>query len=454
MSAEPADAAPPASGSLRLGSIVARLTSVNALVMAFGLLTGPLLARSLGPSGRGAVAAVAAPLALAPYVLGIGLVTFVVRESARGRSTGELLGSVGLIYCVIGLIAVVLARPAAVYFAQGRAPVRVALLIGFYCMPIFLIGMLLLAIANGRQRWTMVISTRLLPAVIGLVATTALYALGILNVSEAIAIVLASNLVAIVPTLGVLREALPLKVRGSVIRESFRFGLPSWLWQISLLTNGRLDQVLMVTLTTSSQLGLYAVAVSLAGVSNVFSSALGPALLPRVTKGETAVVARASSTTLAVSIVMNIGLALACPVVLPLLFGASFRNAVPMAWILMAAAVPNTGTQVLTASLLSAGRPRLVAAGELTAVGITVGGLLFLVGPLGGVGAALVSLAAYAVTFGILAVGAMREFRLPLRELIVPTRHDLLAQGVLVWRLLTRMVRCIPARLQRREQSG
>jgi len=426
---------------MRLGSIVARLTSVNAMVMAFGLLTGPLLARSLGPGGRGAVAAVAAPLALAPYVLGIGLVTFVIREAARGRSTGELLGSVGLIYLVIGMIAVVAAHPVAVYFAQGRAPVRIALLIGFYCMPIFLIGGLLLGIASGLQRWTMVITARLLPATIGLAATVALYVTGLLNVSEALAIVVVSNFLAIVPTLGVLKEALPLRVRGSVMRESFWYGLPSWLWQISLLTNGRLDQVVMVSLTTSSQLGLYAVAVSITGVSGVFSSALGLALLPRVTKGETALVARALSITLAVSVGMNIGLAVACPVILPLLFGASFRDAVPMAWILAAAAVPNTGTQVLTASLLGAGRPKLVAAGELTAVGITVSGLLLLVGPLGGVGAASVSLAAYSVTFVVLVVGAMREFRLPLRGLIVPTRRDLLAQGVLVRSQLGRIMR-------------
>jgi O-antigen/teichoic acid export membrane protein len=197
---------------------------------------------------------------------------------------------------------------------------------------------------------------------------------------------------------------------------------------------------LMVTLTTSSQLGLYAVAVSLAGVSNVFSSTLGIALLPRITRGETAVVARASSITLTISVVLNIGLAAACPVVLPLLFGANFRDAVPMVWILAAAAVPNTGTQVLTASLIGAGRPRFVALSELTAVGITVGGLLFLVGPLGGIGAALVSLAAYSITFVIMAVGSMREFRLPLRRLIVPTRRDLLAQGVLVRSLITRIM--------------
>jgi len=425
----------------RLGSIVARLTSANALVMAFSLLTGPLLARSLGPSGRGAVAAVAAPLSLVPYILCIGLPTFVVREAARERPAGELLGSVGLIYLVIGIAAIGCSHPAAEYFAQGRAPVRVALLITFYTMPLLLMGTLLLGIANGQQRWSMVIGARLTPAIIGLASTVALYIFGLLNVTSAIVVLLVSAYASMVPTLGVLRGARPIRVRRSLMRESLHFGLPSWLWQISSTTNARLDQVLMVSLTSSSQLGLYAVAVSLASVSNVFASALGPALLPRVTKGDNAIVGRACCIALSAAGLINLALALSCPIVLPLLFGSKFHGAVPMSLILIAAAVPSAGTQVLTASLMSAGRPRFVAASEMVAVAITVGGLLLLVTPLGGVGAALVSFAAYTLTFLVLLVASKREFRLPLRAFIVPSASDLKSQAGLIKQALLRMRR-------------
>jgi O-antigen/teichoic acid export membrane protein len=416
----------------RIGSIVAQLASVNALVLAFSLLTGPLLARSLGPSGRGAVAAVAAPVGLAPYILGFGLPTFITREAARGSRTGDLLGSAGIIIVAVGALGIVLAQPVADYFAQGRAPVRVALLISMYTLPISLLATLLVGLANGQQRWKLLIATRLTPALFGLVATVVLYLTHMLNVDDAIAIVLVSGYLSIVPSLGVLRGVWPLRVRKQLMGASIRFGLPAWLWQISSITNVRLDQIMMVSLTSSSQLGLYAVAVSLASISTVFAGALGPALLPRVTSGGARLVTRVCSVTLVVTLLINLALAALSPLVLPLLFGSQFDAAVPMACILAAGAVPYAGTQVLTASLLSAGLPRRVAVSEAATVVVTIGGLLALVGPLGGVGASLVSAVAYTITFTILLVGASKHFDVRIARFIHPEPGDLRVQGQLV----------------------
>jgi O-antigen/teichoic acid export membrane protein len=405
---------------VRLRSVVARLSGANAAFMAAGLITGPLLARSLGPSGRGALAAVAVPVSLGPVLLGLGLPAFVTRETSRREPVGDLLGSVGLLYLAIGALTAAAALPISSYFAQGREPVRVALLIAMLAMPLLLLGTLLLGIANGQQRWKAVLGARLAPAAVALLGTTVLFALGVLALPEAAALVLAAAFAAIVPTLGVLRGAGRLRVRRALVRRSLRFGLPAWLWQASTLTNARLDQLLMVSLVAPRQLGLYAVAVSLAGVTNIFAGALGPALLPRVARGEEALGAQLCRVSLLVSVLVGIGLAALCPLALPLLFGASFGAAVPMALVLIAASVPNAGTQVLTSALLGVGRPRIVAVSEAVSVGITVVGLLLLLGPLGGLGAALVSAAAYTVTFVILLAGARARLGLPLADMLVP----------------------------------
>lgn len=57
--------------------------------------SGPLLARALVPEGRGDLAAILLPITLAPVLFGLGLGTFVTRETARGRPLSVLLGSVG-----------------------------------------------------------------------------------------------------------------------------------------------------------------------------------------------------------------------------------------------------------------------------------------------------------------------------------------------------------------------
>jgi len=414
--------APPgrADGGLRLRSVVARLTSANAVFMAASVITGPLLARSLGPSGRGALAAVAVPVSILPVLLGLGLPAFVTRETARREPVGELLGSIGLVYLAIGALAAAAAVPVADYFAQGREPVRIALMIAMLTMPLLLWGTLLLGIANGQQRWSAVIGARLAPAAVALIGVTVLFALGLLALPEAAAIVLVGTFASIVPTLVVLRGAGRPRVRRAVMRRSLRFGLPAWLWQTGTLTNARLDQLLMVSLTSARQLGLYAVAVSLAGVSSIFAGALGPALLPRAARGEERLSARVCRTSLLLSVLIAVVLAGLCPLVLPLLFGASFSAAVAMALVLIAASVPNAGTQVLTSALLATGRPRVVAVSEIVSVAITVAGLLLLLGPLGGLGAAIVSAAAYSVTFAILLWAARARFALPLADFLVP----------------------------------
>jgi O-antigen/teichoic acid export membrane protein len=426
--------------STRFGAVVAKLASVNALVVGFSLLTGPLLARSLGPSGRGAVAAAAAPPALAPALLGLGLPTFVTREAAKETPTGDLLLSVGLFCLVIGGLVIGLSDPIANYFAQGREAVRVGLQIGCYTMPLALFGTLLLGIANGQQRWNIVLAARIIPALIALLGTVGLYMTGLLGVPEAIALILLGGFASIAPTLAVLKGVRIARLRPALVMRSLKFGIPSWLWQISSITNARLDQVLMVSLTTSAQLGLYAVAVSLAGISNVFTSTLGPALLPRVTRGDAHLVPRACSATLLLSGVVNVALAICCPLMLPLLFGQRFHAAVTMAWLLCAAAIPSAGTQVLTAALLSVNRPRYVAFSEFMAVGITVGGLVILVGPLGGVGAAWVSLVAYSLTFCLLLVGARAHFDESYLTFLLPKKGDLGPQIGLAKASLLRIV--------------
>jgi O-antigen/teichoic acid export membrane protein len=415
---------PAGGGGLRLRGVVARLSGANAAFMAVSLITGPLLARSLGPSGRGALAAVAVPVSLGPILLGLGLPAFVTREAARGEPNENLLGTVGLVYLLVGALAAVAAVPVAAYFAQGREPVRVALTIAMLAMPVLLWGQLLLGLANGRQRWRMVLGARLAPAAVALLGTTALFALGRLHLAQAAALVLLGTFASIVPTLGILRGMGRPRVRRRLLRSSLRFGLPAWLWQAGTLTNARLDQLLMVSLTSPSQLGLYAVAASIASVPSVFAGALGPALLPRVAQGEEALIGRVCRVSLLVAALGGAVLAALCPLVLPLLFGASFAAAVPMALVLIAASVPNAGTQVLTSALLAADRPRIVAVAEGVSVAITVVGLLLLIGPLGGLGAALVSAGAYTVTFAILLWGARLRFELSWRELLVARREE------------------------------
>src|SRR5207245_1033997 len=113
-------------------------------------------------------------------------------------------------------------------------------------------------------------------------------------------------------------------------------------------------------------------------------------------------VGRALRSTLAITALIAVVLAAIIGVILPWLFGGNFSGAVNMARLLLVAAVPQAGSEILASGLIGGGEPGWAARGQLLALAITIPGLLLLLPLIGGVGAALVSLAAYSVTFGFL----------------------------------------------------
>jgi O-antigen/teichoic acid export membrane protein len=178
--------------------------------------------------------------------------------------------------------------------------------------------------------------------------------------------------------------------------------------------------------------------VTLAGVSGLVGGALSPPLMARVASGETMLMARAVRIMLAATAAMNLVLALVTPWLLPAIFGQDFRGAVGMALILLVAQIPLTAAAVLSSALQAHGAPLIPTFGEAIALVITVCGLLLLLRPLGGVGAALVSLMAYSASFGFQLVMTHRKTHVAIKTFLVPDRVDLLWARAQVDALSTR----------------
>jgi O-antigen/teichoic acid export membrane protein len=403
--------------------VIGGLLLANALPAVTGLVTAPLQARALGVDGRGALAAIVVPLSMAPVLLNLGAMQYAGKEAARGRSLGPLIGSLGAVYVAIGLLAVALAAPAARFFAEGRRTVETFLLIGFCLLPVALLGQLLLAVNSGLQRWRQVIAAQLIPAATTLVGVVALYALGKLTVSSATILVLAGSLASVVPLLAVLRSA-RLVVQGDVIREGVPFGIKAWIGTLAAYTNVRLDQLLMVRLVSTRQLGLYVVAVTIASVSGIIASAVAAATNPRVAQGDASLPPRALRVTLSAVLLVHLTLALLTPFILRVLFGSEFSDAAPMTWVLLAAGLPLAGVTVVANALVSANRPATTAYGEVVALAITLPGLAILLPSVGPLGAAFVSLAAYGANFIYVLMHARRRFGGPLRTFLLPGAGD------------------------------
>lgn len=392
-------------------SLVRRLFAISIVQAIAGTLTGVLAARALGPEGRGSLAAVLVPLALAPYALAFGATTFAGRAAARREPVPVLVGTLGIFALAVGLAAIVPGWFAASALAGGNNEVRNLLVLGVVLLPLTLVGSVLTNIAMGLERWRAITVQRLIPIGISVVGYVGLAIVGQLTVTTAVLVILTGGLLAMLPLLGTLRAGLPPRFSVATLRAAIRFGVRSTPITVSQLLNQRLDQLVMVPLVSARELGIYAVAVTLAGVVGMLSSAIATALFPRMVKGGGSYdIALAVRRGLLAAITVAAPMTVLVPFVLPLLFGPEFRDAVPVALVLLVAAVPAAGAHYLEPAFIANDAIGMLGASEMITLSVTVVGLLVFVATGGAMAAACVSLAAYSCNFSILVALAPRRF--------------------------------------------
>lgn len=415
----------PAASRSPFGTVVARLTGVSLVNVALGLITSPILARALGPSGRGEVAAIFAVVSIAPWVSELGTTAFLGREHARHSSPiGVLLGSTVPITLGASLVGVALAVPVAHLLGRGRPAVVEFIEIGLFLLPATALVQMLNGVAVGEQRWRLIMLPKLLSSSGVTIAIVALSLLGALTV-DGVAVTYLAAALASAPLLVVLRGSWPWRFSRRIARTGLVFGVRSWLSTVAGTGNAYLDQVLMAGLVSSRQLGLYAIAVTVATGSGSLIAATTSALFPRVAAGESELAARACRVTLLLVAVPGAIIAASSPFLVPFVWGPAFRGTIPMLVVLLCASAFAVPAQVLGAALIAAGRPAATARGQIAGLVVTVPALIIVLPVAGGLGAAWVSLAAYAVTFAIVLRAAAMTFALPYRTLLAITPTDI-----------------------------
>ncbi|MGY1914974.1 oligosaccharide flippase family protein [Blastococcus sp. SYSU DS0973] len=370
-----------------------------------GLVLSVLLARSLGPDGRGYVAAATAPLLLAVTLASLG-----IPESLTHYTAKRLL-SVRVIAVAAGVAVVAGAVSSAILFmgAETLAGDAVSLgrtirLCALFVVPSLALGVLR-GIGAGLGRWRLIALERLILGLSRLAIVVLLSLTERLSPTSAALVIAATPLVAglaYCPLLGQLRisRTRTLKWREvATAGQMFSYGGRVWLGSLGGVLLLRLDQSVMAPLAGVAELGLYAVAVSLAEIPSVITNILREVYFTRASGGESGLdviprVARVS--TLAVGLVSGCLLIAAYPITY-FLFGAGFTAAVPSLVLLSVAIVLTNPGSLAGVALSAAGRPGLRSAGLAIALIVNVGLLFALAPSMGAVGASLATLAGTAV---------------------------------------------------------
>jgi O-antigen/teichoic acid export membrane protein len=379
----------------RRHALVTSLTSVG--LYAAGLATGPILARALGPSGRGDIAAVLAPATVLVLALAFGLPT-AAAYFVDTIPEKELLVTATAFGIVVGTPICIALWFLAPGYLEGHSPAsltwaRIVLL----TVPLS-VGMSTALEIRRRIRpglsWNLWRSSPLLvPAiaiiVLGLAGRLSLQSVLAANFVGSVIpmLLLASRLIRRhpwpLPSLNTLRRILPYAWRTASLGTAMS------------LTN-RLDQVLLVGLVTPAELGLYAVSVMVASVTNPLTSGLSSALFGHL-RGETSEVRaharfrKSLATTMLVSGAVALGLALMAPLLLRIAFGNLFAPATTTLRLLLPGAVAFDILGVIVTKLFSEGRPGEASWAALLGAVLTVIGLVTLAPRYGIEGAAVVT---------------------------------------------------------------
>jgi len=416
--------------------------ATDVALMVFSILGSILVARLLGPTGRGEYAVVLLWPSVLAAVGSLGIRDATVYEQARGSYPRSQVAGTALLIALGQAIVLMLAGAVLIprlTSAQSAEVTRAAMLYLLF-IPANLVTEYTLASLQGALDITIYNAVRLLMGGLYTASLVLLWVLGYASVTSLTVALLLANYAAMLAALAALisRQGLELRGKADLSRGLVSYGVRNHVGSVSNLLNQRADQMLMALLLPPQQLGWYAVAVSVSALPRLAPGALATLTMPGVaTVSDTAgrkTITNHSRVNVSLLALACAGLALLAPLLIPLLYGPSFAPSILPAEILILATFFAGIGQVWAAALRGLGRPAAVSIAEVISLGVTVAGLWLLLRPLGIIGAAITSVVAYATSTAYLYRALHRRSDLALSELLRPVSARSLLAAMRLWR--------------------
>jgi O-antigen/teichoic acid export membrane protein len=385
-----------------------------------------ILARVLGPSGRGAVAFLTVSALIVSGVVTVGVpsaTVVLVPQRAEHRQTllANLLAYTS-VACLLGgvawfgtLLAVPSLRP------SGVEPVVLVLFVGATIFAGLVDAGMSFLVASRRTTalaaiiavgpWSYAIVLAALDVTVGLSVTKA----GIAWVT-AYGIWASMLVITNIRWSGLSAPSLPL------LRETIRFGTRAWASGTSRFLSFRIDQIMMPYLATETSLGLYAVGVNVSEILFYLPAAVGTLLVPRV--AATAAADRLPSTlaahrmTILITTMSTMAAAILGPLLIVPVFGDGYKRAIVPFLLLLPGAIGFALTRIFGNALMGSSMP---GRSSIEALVVLVTGIVFdllLIPPFAARGAAAAASIALIVG-GATAVALYRQTEpFPLKSLL------------------------------------
>ncbi|QZT58438.1 lipopolysaccharide biosynthesis protein [Mycolicibacterium austroafricanum] len=391
---------------------------------ALALISAPIVARAIGPEGRGETAAALALYLIVPVVLGLGLPLEVRRQAATSDGHAVVRTAKTLVALSSLLSAAIAVLTYFTIFSGFSADGRLVASIGIALAPLSASWAIDVSVLVAHRRYGGVLLMQLLqPAVyVGLIVTV--WLLDMARVST----VLAASLVGTVATFsaGLMLVRVPLVGKRvdtkSLMRKSLAFSGSA----IAEAASSRADQILALPLIGAYQAGLYSVAATIGAIPLAIGQALGASYFAPIAQAEsqnrTRLQGEAVRAALAAAVMITPLIALAAWLTIPWVFGEAFRDSVPVTMISLIGSACLLAAYVASMALAADGRGIRMTFAQVGSLVCGISALLILGPILGALGAAIASTIGYLILLSIL----LFSLGLPTRAL-TPRSQDFLA---------------------------
>jgi O-antigen/teichoic acid export membrane protein len=386
--------------------------AVSGAGLACNLLTGVLIARVLGPEGRGALAAAFAAPPILSWLFEMGCASAATYHLARHPAdAGRLVATWLVIFVPLMLVGIGVGETALPHLlaAQSAHTLFLARLVMLTLVTV-LLSDLMYGVVLGDQDFTFYNLARLgQPLGVG-ISYVVLWLVGELTVTTAV-VATALTGVAVAAVVGgrVLRRHGLGRPSLRVARSTLWYGLRAHSTMTAGLVNMRLDVLIIPAFLGASSVGLYSVATNVSWIVVTVSGSLSALVFPAATAqgargGETVV--KSLYATLAVGLLIAGTL-------------AAVSGSVEPMRILLLGSVLYAAAGAPCAGLYALNRPFTAGVAQLLAAVVTVTGLLLFLQHGGIRAAAIVSTVAYGLVFALALVLYRRAAQLRWRDLVL-----------------------------------
>jgi len=409
---------------------ILRTSATNLLVMIISTLTSIVTARMFGVVGKGEFSAILFWPTLLAGLVGFGLPTSLIYNLKQNKGSGADFVRAGFLFqipvsVIVGIVAWIW-LPAWL----GNYPEAVIETARWYTvlmLPILLAVNLISALAQSTGKFNVYNGVRLYFPSMNLAGLLVLWSMNNISLHSAALVFLVTSIFVILWALYSVRDELRISwFKGLLNLQAAKtlFGYGSKVFGVELLGTlySQFDKIIILSLLTARELGLYTVVYALSRVFNVVQTAITNVIFPKVTgmakDAILATVGRAFRLSMLLMTIVVVPCMFIGRYLMGVLFGAPFLEASGAFYILSIECILGGGSWILASSFNAMGRPGLVFVRQIIALAVTIG-LFFVFTPLYGLNGIAMALLIGAIIRLTVTMASMRiVFQVKLRGML------------------------------------